>query len=422
MTALEFGPLTASATTSIGIDLGRHRSFCTLGDADGQRLVPLSVDHAGLILRWVDGDRSERVTERVLRLAGDDSDEAVEVIEAVARAIFPELSDGTTLAARPCVAIPASFGPACRAAVVAGFNRAGVPITARHLIDRPIAGLSGWLAKSSSARPQGTVLVIDNDGGQLSCAAADLDTRRLLFSIPLSFGPEDDPDDVAERLRVVVEESHRLRATDAVVRDDDWSVVRSHINHVVLTGSGCQHPRFVELVGQVLPEAALMAVRSAKDQAHTVAFGLLNVGWLHGWTACWPTGSIRCNGKVVRTAGPVLGNDLPLFATRGSKLSFTGPEGDDLDVEIGSVRSTGVRIPAELGLTPRLRLLSDGRILLLGNAGTRPLSMRVSWPIVTERPKPLPLRAVGRRPLELADPVVLARPRDDRPHPARAAS
>ncbi|MFT7599941.1 MAG: hypothetical protein ACI8TP_002879 [Acidimicrobiales bacterium] len=399
--------------TAIAIDLGRHRTFCALGDADGQRLVPLSDKHDGLVLRWLTDRGSERVTERLLRLAGVDDDAAIDTALAVADAVFPELADGETLATSPWVAIPPSFGPACRQALLRGLAGGGVPIRGKHLIDRPIASLAGWLvsAEANDHMPSGMVLVIDNDGGQLSAAAADLDSKRLLFSVPLSIGPDDDIEEVGARLRVLVEEAHRLEASDEVVRLGDWRQIAASIEHVVLTGSASQHPRFVELVEEVLPDAALVGVRSVNDQAHTVVFGLLNLGVLAGYTACWPTGKILLDGVIIRSSGPVRGNDIDLDARVGSTISFTGPDGDPLPVEIGCVQSSGLEVPSELCDDTRLRLLSDGRILVLGPAGVRPLSFRVRWPVSATDAVTLPVDVIGRRAVQLTDPKVALRRR-----------
>ena len=405
--------------TRIGIDIGRHRSFCALRDGESSRLIPLSDKHDGLVLRWLTDSGTERVTERLLRLSGIDQDEAVSTATAAAEAVFPELREGQTLATSPWIAVPASFGPSCRAAVADGMAAAGVPVTVGNLIDRPIAGLAGWLASAyaSDIAPRGICLIVDNDGGQLSAAAADLDQRRLLFSVPLSIGPDDDIAEVEACFRLLVNEAQRLRhgsfaneastTIEPTVTDDE----QRPIEHVVLTGSAAQRPEFLQLVERVLPRTTMLGVRSKSDQAHTVVFGLLNLDTLSNFSACWPTGTILLNDAPVRPPGPVQGKDIALLSPAGARLSFSGPQGRPLEVEVGSVRSAGVVLPAELGLTPRLRLLSDGRILVLGQEGVRPLSMRVRWPAPSIAAESLPVEAVGRRPLQLTEPKVALRRR-----------
>ncbi len=397
----------------IGIDLGRHRSFCALRENDSSRLVPLSDKHDGLVLRWLSEHGTERVTERLLRLSGVDQDKAIETSTAAAEAVFPELKDGQTLATSPWIAIPASFGPSCRAAVADGMAAAGVPVTIGNLIDRPIAGLAGWLASAYNADsvPRGICLTVDNDGGQLSAAAADLDQRRLLFSVPLSIGPDDDIAEVEIRFRLLVDEAHRLRSTSVIDEATVADSTQKPIEHVILTGSAAQRPEFLQLVERVLPETTMLGVRSKNDQAHTVVFGLLNLDTLSNFSACWPTGTIYLNDAPVRTPGPVQGDDITLLSPAGARLSFSGPQGRPLEVEVGSIRSAGVVLPTELGLTPRLRVLSDGRILVLGREGVRPLSMRVRWPVPSISAETLPVEAVGRRPLQLTEPRVALRRR-----------
>lgn len=413
--------MTEPGDSRIAIDLGRHRSFCALADAEGERLVPLSDKHDGLVLRWLTDRGSERITERLLRQAGEDQEGAVDTATALGQAIFPELAEGDTLASSPWIAIPPAFGPACRAALCDGLTAAGVPVTRRNLIDRPVASLAGWLASTQAAEstvretatpaPQGTVLAIDNDGGQLSAAAADLDHQRLLFSVPLSVGPDDDEAEVESRLRILVEEAHRLRADDDLLLTGDWPTIAAAIHHVVLTGSACRHPDFLRLIERVLPDATIMGVRSSHGQAHTVVFGLLHLEVLSDFTACWPTGAISVNGAVVRDSGPVRGNDIPFSVSDDSTMAFTGPDGEELIVKVGSVHSIGLELPVELGPSPRLRLLSDGRILVLGPEGVRPLSVRVQWPLPSTDNPSLPLEVIGRRSIQLTDPRVALRRR-----------
>lgn len=411
-TNAETGPI-------IGLDLARHRALC-VADIDQRRgVIDLAPEHRGLVLRWVDhDDRRHRIVDRILDTAGVEQSAAVEVARAVAQCVFPE-----PLPSSPFVAIPPAFGPRCRNAIVDGFMAAGIEISDQHLIERPIAALASWLHHRQAMggpNPIGPMLVLDNDGGQISAAAIDGDTHRVVFTTPLSSGPDDSPDDVINRLHTVVRELDRLRSGHDLIRSDDWSAVSASISQVAVSGSMSDHPLFSELVTKVLPATAIVRDPIVQDPSEVVGTGLISLNALTGWSAGWPTLAIAVDDHRIRPAGPLSGSsvDLPLELTRGATLRFLGPSGAAVPIRFGRVLADGLSIPNDLAGSATLRLLADGRVLLLGPMGVRPLTFSVDWPLAPrsgDHDAPVDVVAIGRRPLSLVNPT------SDRSHRTTAA-
>lgn len=403
----------------IGLDLARHRALCVV-DIDGRRgIIDLAPEHRGLVLRWVDlEDRRHRIVDRILDTAGVEQSTAIEVARAVAQCVFPE-----PLPSIPFVAIPSAFGPHCRDALVDGFGAAGISISDPHLIERPIAALASWLhhrRAMGSLNPAGPMLMIDNDGGQISAAAIDGDARRVVFTTPLSSGPDDSPEVVIDRLHTVVRELDRLRSGHDLIRSDDWSTVSASISQVAVSGSMSDHPLFLELITKVLPATAIVRDPVVQDPSEVVGTGLISLGALDCWSAGWPTLAIAIDDHLIWPAGSIAGSsvDIPLELTRGATLGLIGCSGAVVPMRMGSMQAEGLAIPNDLVGSATLRLLADGRVLLIGPMGVRPLTFSVDWPLA-----PIPehhrtavdITAVGRRPLLLVNPTV------DRSHRTTAA-
>ncbi len=437
---------------TIGIDLGRHRSFCALGVDDHQGLVPLNdAGDTGLWLRWSGTGRSERITDRILRLAGAEQTAAAETVQRVVEAMFPELAFGEQLAGTPLVVVPPSFGPACRGAVHDGVGAVGLQLESHQLVDRPIAALAGWLAGATAEPRTGLVGLIDNDHGQLSFCAADLDHERLLVSVPLSHDALDDPEDVRSRLTDALDRVARLAAGDVdeprVLTDGP---AHSGIPKVLLSGTRTHDVRLQALADLVLgqrsqPETVgsetvgsetVGSVTVVGDETAPV-LGLLHLDVFASWSACWPTLAITLDDVTLSTgytylrAGPTQHAEDAVLAGATASLGLARA-GQAVDLVAGSARGQAIQLPTDLGLSPRLRVFDDGRLLVLGAQGSRPVSFRVVWPAPTNSVHEVRIEAIGRRPVVLRSPDVSdvpagaagdpatdrVRPRAGRPHRA----
>ena len=424
----------------IGVDLGRHRSFCSLSAGEQDRLVSLNdTGDTGLWLRWSGTGRSERVTDRILRLAGDDQTAATETAQRVVEALFPELGSGRQLSGTPLVVVPASFGPACRDAVRAGFAGVGVQLDAHHLVDRPLAALAAWVARAPEHAQAGDIRsgivgLIDNDHGQLSFCAADLDSSRLLVSVPLSHDASDDPADVRARLVEALNRVSRLVAGDAEEPQvhETRSVPAPAIDRLLLSGTRTDDPRLRSLASMVVAGAGAVGAGAVGAEVAgaevvgagvagaevievigdetTPVLGLLHLDVFNTWSASWPTLDLTLNevSLAVSYSGLRAGtihhsDDAPLTAAGGGHIGLAR-EGHPVALVAGSVHGEGIELPADLGLAPRLRVFDDGRLLVLGAHGSRPVSLRVLWPSPTSPVGEVHVEAVGRRPLVLSAP------------------
>ncbi len=386
-----------------------------MADIDGdRRRIPLAESRPGLMLRWVDrAGRRHRIGDWVLDNAGLHQSHAVEAMAAVAACVFPEATPSA-----PFVSIPSAFGPSCRSAMVDGFAAGGTPIPATHLIERPIAAFAALLDhrhRLGRPDPTGPFVLLDNDGGQLSMLAVDADARRLLFTVPLSPGPDEPSDLIVERLRIAVRELDRLHAHHELVRSDDWSSISSTVSEISVSGSMCDHPSFLDIITRLLPASAVVRDPILTDPSEVVAYGLISLAALDNWSAGWPTLSIAMNDDIVRPAGSVaLVGDIDTHVERGATLSLVDPDGRAVPITIGSMVADGIAMPGDLTGAVTIRALSDGRVLVLGDQGVRPLTFSVAWP-VTGAGNVVAVQALGRRPIELVNA------RDDRSRQTTAA-
>ncbi len=365
----------------VAVDLGRHRLF--VATAPDERGAPVEPEHRGIVHRWRD-EHAVRFTDRLVDFAGAAQERAIDTVTDAAGLVRARLSDRC---ADPTlrVAIPAAFGPLCRQAVVEGFATAGLAVEHAALVERPVAAAAGWLAhrvETSGRIPDEPTLVIDNDGGQLSIAALDPRTKRILFARPLSTGPDDDPTAVIERLRDAVETTAKLTHDGGLIRHTDWNTVSASVGDVVVTGSGAKNPDFQRLIAAVLPSAhAMPDPIVASDRA--VVTGLAHLHHFDDWKACWPT--------------------TPLdVGDQDRNLVRFGP-GGSVPLRAGTSTGIGIRLPSDLAGSAELRTLDDGRLLFIGEQGTRPLALGVDWPCPGRPPTSISIRSLGRRALELVE-------------------
>lgn len=399
------------ASVGLGVDLGRHRVFAGAAAHSFGHPIPLANQHAGLLIRWVGDGGPQRVTERIQSLAGHDQSAAISFVALVASQIargvpasLPDLPPETDTSIRS-IAVPASFGPQGRNAVVAGFARSGVDIAPQNVIDRPVAALAGWFAhreQISGRSPRDPVLLLDNDGGELSAVVADPVTRRLLLCMPLSSGPEDNPAWVVERLREVISAAAALMHREGLVQNDDWPSISAKLPQVVVTGSGHNHPAIAALIHSLLPAADVMPDPLISDPAHCVVLGLQHLDVFEGWRACWPTSDIRIADMVIVEQGQVIARqDQSYGVCPGANIEF-GTAEHALTLRAGSVRSAGLVVPSALGSFPLVKVLSDGRLLILGDHGSKPLAVQLSWPTPGSTNRELKVHTISRRAAVLA--------------------
>ncbi len=402
-------PIDDSPREVVGIDLGRHRVFAS-HRLDEARFVQPGDRHDGLLLRWFDDDGSgHRITDRLRELVAVDSAEAMMLADAVAGVIVDSVADALDLDAedlfelRVLLGVPSSLGPRGRRLLRDAFSRQGLEIAACDVVDRSIAAMAGWLAhrvELSGRLPAGPVAVVDNDGGDVSLTIADPDTERLLLVHPLSAGPDDDPAAVTERLRRCLTVGASLSHRDGIVRPDDWSAVSSRFGQVIVTGSGHDQPLLLELLRSVLPAADIMPdpVRAAE---RCVVAGLTRLDQYLGWTACWPTLDLTHGDRLLRPAGPLREHDGESVVVDGGRILQLRRDGRILPLEAGDHLGAGIGVPKGLGPLPVARFLPDGRLLLLGPQGTRPLGLQVDWPPPGDDDDVVTLSSIGRRGLTM---------------------
>ena len=411
---------------SLAIDLGRHRTYGARYSSAGTpadelieaELLRLSATDAGLLLRCDLPGHPRRFTEALIATAGYDNDVAHQLTDQACAVLHRALDESTGESERHeriVVAVPVALGPTGRQILLDGLSSVGICAKASDLIERPIAALAEWLSdreKVGGDPPTEPVAVIDNDGGEISILVADTKEKKLLTIAPVSLGPLDKSDDVVHRIKAVLNRGAARLADTEPLHDDAWTSVSAAFGHVVLSGSGAEHPTFQNIVTGLLP-AAPIAARSSVKAAQAVIAGLTSLEKLADWTCCWPTGQILLDAESLRQAGPLVKSyeEIEIHSTTRSHLSFADADGNRANIQVSSVLATGVWIPQALGSVPKMRLLDDGRVLLLGAPGVRPLSFVVHWPVPGRTSSQTLNRAVsvsplGRRALGLVSPRV----------------
>ena len=411
---------------SLAIDLGRHRTYgartSLLGlasnESEGAELLRLTDSDPALLIRVNQPGLPRRFTEALIYTAGYE-DEVAAAITADAAAkltqAFAEAASVEELSSRILISVPVALGPTGRAILLRGLAAEGLMVDPGDVIERPIAALAEWLSdreKIGGDAPSEPVAVIDNDGGEISVLVADTGTKRLLAIAPISQGPDDETEVVLDRLKAVLSRGAAMLEPSGTLRQDDWTAVSAAYGHIVLSGSGAEHPRFQNLVTGLLP-ATPIAARSTVKASQAVIAGLTELHQINEWACSWPTGHIMVDGKSVRPPGPLndTHEELVVQSTSRSHVSIADARGDRSNIQVSSVIATGVWIPQALGSTPKMRLLDDGRILLLGAPGVRPLSFIVNWPVPGRTQagtvqRPISVAPLGRRALGLVSPRV----------------
>lgn len=326
------------------LDFGRNRLVAARGS-----IIDLDPPRASLVVRWRNDRGCERLTDRLMDIAGDHS-EAARLVSTVINSIAPSLPTPIRR-----VAIAPAMGAHSRAAIVAGMAAANSGV-APVLVDRPVAALAGWLHNRrivGAAAGSGLALVIDNDGGELSALGADLGRRRLLAVEPLSIGPDDNPADVAERLQ-----DFAARITGAPAT---WIDVASAVNTIVTSGSGRDHPEFVKLITGLFPATPMSCDLSVAAPGTAIVRGLTKLDALDGFHCAWPTIDIRTDSRLLRAAGPWRPDDLRPIPVRAGNEVFAG-------------RRALTHADSHL----RLCVQTDGNVSI--EAGGEPRVIEISWP------------------------------------------
>ncbi len=321
----------SAATNQAVLDFGRNRVFAAV-----EHLLELDAPHAGLVVRWRHPGGCDRLTDRVMELVMDHPDHAAQLVADLVGAIKPRLS-----APLRCVAIPPAMGARSRAAVLAGLAAAGLGVQVA-LVDRPIGALAGWLHSRKvlgGNGSHGAILVIDNDGGEVSILGAHLQSKRLLAVEPLSLGPDDDPGEVAIRLQDFATRTISSIDHDSAGPERRWVDVSSSFDTIVTSGSGRDHPTFKELIAGLFPATPIAHDRMVKHPSEAVVSGLVYLDTLQEFRCGWPTAEIRTDERVLRAPGPINpsdGESMTIHATNelwiGNNLVGTIPGGGDLDV------------------------------------------------------------------------------------------
>lgn len=413
-------------SVSLAIDLGRHRTFAarmpspglTRDEAPDAELLRLTDSDPALLLRCDRPRLPRRFTEALVYTAGYEDSVAVEITavaaESLARAV-EACSTEEEREERIVMAVPASLGPTGRQILLEGMAKEGLLLSQSDVVQRPIAALAEWLAdreKVGGDPPTEPVAVIDNDGGEISVLVADTLRKRLLAIAPVSLGPDDNTSEVLNRMKTVLSRGAAMLQPIGTLRQDDWTSVSATFGHIVLSGSGAEHPYFQDLVTGMLP-AAPIAARSSVKATQAVIAGLTELYLINDWTCSWPTGHILVDGRSVRSAGPLVDTheELVISSTSRSHISIADADGNRSNIQVSSVIATGVWIPQALGSVPKMRLLDDGRVLLLGAPGVRPLSFVVHWPVpgrtqAETLAKAISVSPLGRRALGLVSPRI----------------
>ncbi|NNF53368.1 MAG: hypothetical protein HKN03_02890 [Acidimicrobiales bacterium] len=283
-------------------------------------------------------------------------------------------------------------------------------VTVTTVVDAPIAVLAnhihglatGALDHDAIGAPRpGTssrlhVVLVGQSNGTISMVVADLTNRRLVAIGSVT---------TAEEIRGLVCRGRRPGPREDSEDVDlfphaSWAEVAPSVHLVVghsLT-DGQSH-----LVRDIFGPQTFVTARLGGDLA--ALSGLAHLHQLAQWDAPWPTARVHLGTGWTRQPGP-LRSDAEEHLTRiraGGDLRFSDFSGQPLRLRAGSVRAAGCVLPDRLGSQPRLRLVDDGRLLLFGPAGSRPLAARLRWPIPGSGNQTIGIEAVGDAGVELLD-------------------
>ncbi len=265
-------------------------------------------------------------------------------------------------------------------------------------IEAPVAVFASvWSANPTSTLGQPLRIVALERHGICSMLVANTVLRRIL-----SVGIVESADDLEELTHKAVIASSMLSGEVTVNSDLPWAQTLAHVESVhTVALRGSIEELFTSRFGSLVqPEIA----------NHAVLYGLTRIETLHDWTTTWPTTRIHLGDGWTRQPGP-LRDDVEEHLTRlrpDASLRFSDSATGAIGVQAGSVSASGCVIPERLGTQPRLRLVDDGRLLLLGPSGTRPLALELHWPILASRPSyHIELRSASAVGVELTDPRIV---------------
>ncbi|MFW2383395.1 MAG: hypothetical protein ACN4GZ_16695 [Acidimicrobiales bacterium] len=256
-------------------------------------------------------------------------------------------------------------------------------------IDRPIAAFANsWHQNPhrDPSRPLHIVVTSRRTGGAL--VVGHTDQRRLV-----AVGVFDGPDRIRTITETAARFSQRPLSIDVPMR---WSSTLSRVGAVVTYAlSSSVRAEIDELFGSLV----------LHHDSDGVLPGLTRMRSLRSWSACWPTTRIHLGPGWTRQPGPLRGRVEEHLARlrAGAEIGFADSCGRPLPVRAGSISARGCVIPEWLGTQPRLRLLDDGRLILLGSPQSRALAMEVAWPIPASGREYVEVRAAGPTGIQLTD-------------------
>ncbi len=285
---------------------------------------------------------------------------------------------------------------------------AGVTVTT--VVDAPIAVLANHLQIIATNAPDpdaiiaprpGTstrlhVLLTGQGNGSISMVVADLTNRRLMAIGSVT---------TAAEIRGLVGRSRHLVPRNGseeleLYPHASWAEVAPSV-HLVIGHSLTDDQS--HLVRDIFGPQTFVPAHLSGDLAALT--GLAHLHQLARWSAPWPTARVHLGSGWTRQPGP-LRSDAEEHLTRiraGGDLRFSDFSGQPLRLRAGSVRAAGCVLPERLGSQPRLRLVDDGRLLLFGPAGSRPLAARLRWPIPGSGNRTIGLEALSGAGVELLD-------------------
>ena len=307
------------------------------------------------------------------------------------------------------LALPLSLPARVRRHLLRGLAAtAGVTVTT--VVDAPIAVLANHLHIIATNAPDpdaiiaprpGTstrlhVLLTGQSNGSISMVVADLTNSRLMAIGSVT---------TAEEIRGLVSRARHLAPRNGseeleLYPHASWAEVAPSV-HLVIGHSltdGQSH-----LVKDIFGPQIFVPAHLSGDLAALT--GLAHLNQLARWSAPWPTARVHLGSGWTRQPGP-LRSDAEEHLTRiraGGDLRFSDLSGQPLSLRAGSVRAAGCVLPERLGSQPRLRLVDDGRLLLFGPAGSRPLAARLRWPIPGSGNRTIGIEAVSGAGVELLD-------------------
>jgi hypothetical protein len=259
-------------------------------------------------------------------------------------------------------------------------------------VDEPIAAFANsW--HQHPTNDQGRPLQIVASAHQKSCTMIVGHTgQQRLVSVGLFEGTQD--------IREITENGARFSqqhlSIDVPLR---WPSTLGTVGRVVTYGLGlARRKEFDDLFGSLV----------LHHDADGVLDGLTRMNRLARWSACWPTTRMQLGSGWTRQPGPLRARlEEHIVRLRpGTEIQFSDTGGRRVPVRAGSVSAHGCVIPDHLGTQPRLQLLDDGRVFLLGPTDTDQVAMKFAWPIPASGRDFIEVRSAGRAGVELADPHV----------------